>query len=66
LRKLLKDIGFIHDNAFDDENAGNLKLFRAILCAGLYPNIARIDCVYNPTGRVPPLRHEICNSTNEY
>lgn len=57
LKRQLKDIGFIsgaHDA--DNENAGNVKLLRAVLCAGLYPNVVRIDSIHNKDGVVTGVR----------
>ncbi len=44
---LLYDTGFVHsrDPTFPDANvnSGNIKLVIAVLCAGLYPNVAKIE-----------------------
>ena len=43
---LLFDTGFIHSSNPDNDeanyNSGNTKLLKAVLCAGLYPNVAKI------------------------
>lgn len=44
---LLKDVGFISSSHPKDEmanvNSTNLKLVKAVLCAGLYPNVIKIE-----------------------
>ena len=43
---LLYDTGFIHspdpENDEANHNSGDTKLVKAVLCAGLYPNVAKI------------------------
>lgn len=54
---LLREIGFL-DSADPkapaaNQNSENLKLVKAVLCAGLYPNVARIE--HHRTFRRPPI-----------
>ena len=43
---LLYDTGFVHSPDPDHDeancNSSNTKLLKAVLCAGLYPNVAKI------------------------
>lgn len=54
---LLKDVGFISSSHPKDEmanvNSTNLKLVKAVLCAGLYPNVIKIE-------QKKPGGYEIC------
>jgi HrpA-like RNA helicase len=57
LKRQLKDIGFISGNHdADNANVDNLKLLRAVICAGLYPNVVRIDSIHNKDGVVTGVR----------
>jgi ATP-dependent RNA helicase DHX36 len=44
---LLYDTGFISssypDNEIANYNSQNMKLVKAVLCAGLYPNVVKIE-----------------------
>ena len=50
---LLYDVGFISSSYPGEEstnvNSGNIKLLKAVLCAGLYPNVIKIQ--QNKPGR---------------
>lgn len=67
-RQILKDAGFLHRESFkehdkaakrearkvagDDMNSGDLRLVKAILCAGLFPNIAHLRPHYDNAGGI--------------
>lgn len=54
---LLRDIGFLDSSdpkaTSANHNSENLKLVKAILCAGLYPNVAKIE--HHRTFKRPPI-----------
>ncbi|XP_015774501.1 PREDICTED: ATP-dependent RNA helicase DHX36-like [Acropora digitifera] len=54
---LLRDIGFLDSSdpkaTSANRNSENLKLVKAILCAGLYPNVAKIE--HHRTFKRPPI-----------
>jgi HrpA-like RNA helicase len=65
-RQILKDSGFTHDSRGsnkqekradrraqgDDMNSNDVKIIKAVLCAGLYPNIAHLQPRYDPSGGI--------------
>jgi hypothetical protein len=55
LHRMLLDIGFASrkDKQRDNENSANMKLVRAVLCAGLYPNICKIEPHFDSKGSLP-------------
>ncbi|XP_064611599.1 ATP-dependent DNA/RNA helicase DHX36-like [Liolophura sinensis] len=50
--ELLKDLGFVNSRSPKEEtsniNSGNYGLIKAVICAGLYPNVAKISKSPNP------------------
>ncbi|GFR82175.1 ATP-dependent RNA helicase DHX36, partial [Elysia marginata] len=52
LAELLHDIGFVGSkhpkDAASNINSGSLSMIRAVLCAGLYPNVAQVSKVPKP------------------
>lgn len=55
LAELLHDIGFVSSKNPKDEasniNSGKWSMIRAVLCAGLYPNVAQVTKVPKPPGQ---------------
>ena len=44
---LLYDTGFVHSsdpkNPASNVNSGNIKLVKAVLCSGMYPNVIKVE-----------------------
>lgn len=41
-RDLLSNAGFLHDSHSSNRHAGNIPLVKAVLCAGLFPNVVSV------------------------
>jgi len=54
----LNDIGFITNEEIDNRNKNNEQLIKAIVCCGLYPNLAKIVQVYDEKGNVIETKYQ--------